>query len=265
MTVIKQYCVIRHDCYKTIFLSAILLSNNTVFEHNTVLKQQSDNTVIKYCIIRQYCVIIQYSYQTILCYQTILLSNNTVLSDMSFIKQYCFIRQYCYHILFYLTILCYHTIVIQQYCVNRQYCLYQTTACYQIILSYQTILCYQTIKQLFLNGVVVFLSVVAFPRSAVPFTLQTREFSVTASQLSQHCYKLHVSKCIPPKFLTEYFCATQAESSRMFLSCEPPEPVWQRHLFALCSNTTFRLTLDGSVRSLKCPEVCSTCSSFINC
>jgi hypothetical protein len=41
---------------------------------------------------------------------------------------------------------------------------------------------------LFLNGVAIFYSAVAVPRSDVPLTLKAAEFSVQALQPGQYCY-----------------------------------------------------------------------------
>jgi len=49
-----------------------------------------------------------------------------------------------------------------------------------------------------------FYSVVAVSRSAAPFTLKATEFSVSALQLSQHCYNLYFCTYIPLLFFTVY-------------------------------------------------------------
>ena len=67
-----------------------------------------------------------------------------------------------------------------------------------------------------------FYSVVAVPRSAVPFTLKSAEFSVSALQPSQQCYyNFWVSMCIPLVFFTVYLFAAKPEGSRKFfhLNC----------------------------------------------
>ena len=58
---------------------------------------------------------------------------------------------------------------------------------------------------LFLNGVAIFYSVLAFPRSAVPVTLKTAGYRVSTFQHSHHCSNVRVSTYNPPEFCLGYF------------------------------------------------------------
>ena len=109
-----------------------------------------------------------------------------------------------------------------------------------------------------------FYSVVAVPRSALPFTLKATESSVSALQLSQHCYNVYVCTYIPLLFFTVY-CLLQNLKVlvRIFhVNCMSQQD--RRELFPLWSNTAFRLTKDESVNSLHCSEVCSSCNYSFN-
>ena len=117
---------------------------------------------------------------------------------------------------------------------------------------------------MFLNGVAAFFySVVALPRSAVPFTLRTAECSVSALQHSQHCNNFYSSQYIPPVFLITFLQGNLKVLLRFFQVNFVNQ--WDRRKpISIVECSTFKLTLIELTNSLHCPEVCSSFNSSIH-
>jgi hypothetical protein len=109
-------------------------------------------------------------------------------------------------------------------------------------------------------------SVMAVPRSPVPFTLKTAEFSVSALQnssiairLGQHIYTYYTSVLYCGFFFRKHL----EVPVRLFHAASISHWEWME-LTSIRSNTASKQTLDGSTKSLHSPEVCSGCNSSIN-
>jgi hypothetical protein len=119
---------------------------------------------------------------------------------------------------------------------------------------------------LFLNGVAIIfiLQWQAVPGSAVPFTSQAAEFSVSALQHSQHCCAVEVSAYILTLFFIAPCLQQNMEVLLRFFHVNCLSQWYRRKLISIVNLNCFKLTLDESVKSFHLPDVCSNCNSSIN-
>lgn len=101
------------------------------------------------------------------------------------------------------------------------------------------------------------------PRLAAPFTQEATQVRITSLQSRQHYHNLQVTTQVPLVVFVQFFFGMPWILAQDSFMWDAWTRVIARCLFPSCSKTTFKLTLEESMKSLHCSEACWSWSSSI--